>query len=583
MRRAALWAMVLAIGCEQNLDVEVSTAVGGRFEREDPRAGWRNLQRVVDAVVPAATVSPSNDPLAVASPVHAPTDPSELEELVAAVRRGPIDEIAGPARRIAAAPKALWPELRARMLAPRKAPKGDYRSTLRAIGGDVPNRYGHFDLAWKKAHGHGVKLSVDWFEDLLAMPKSKLSPGLAPVYRDCVIETALLRGASALGRDPALTGDVVAALLEAAYLHEGTFRDEVGRAIQAIGDEAVPHLVLAAIAPVHTSPTKRREDPLVKRAEYAAVQLDRMDRLIPARAGESAAENPRRLAALLSAYGVAKTGEAAALMLEHADARVPAVREAARTAFAALVDGPPPKTISRSVRLLGGGTGRAQAFLNYREQAGIAMKQRLARDRSSLLEAPCEPETPDIPITPECLEQPARHFHAWIAWLDETRRAEEDNALAAAEATADPFAAVAAVDRLLAERPDLAAPERAVPIVRRAAEAAIAAGDAGRAAALLRKAAVLHGRDDDFADALRVRALLAEASVPDLPVAGREMLLRTALELRPEEPVIAEALAALPQRELTERPLGVMQLGFGVGLVSIAFGCLAAIGVRLRR
>ncbi|HET6583198.1 MAG TPA: hypothetical protein VFG69_07120, partial [Nannocystaceae bacterium] len=416
MTRRAWWPLALLLACRQDLDVEVTTAVGGRFEREDPRAGLANLRALADAVLPATVARPSVDPLAVASPVHAPTDRDELDDSITAIRKGPIDEIAGPARRLAASPKSLWPELRARMLAPRKAPKGDYRSLLRAIGGDVPNRYGHFDLAWKKAHGHAVKLSVDWLEDLLVLPRSKLSPALAPVYRDCVIETALLRAASQLGRDPALAGDVVTALLEAAYLHEGTFRDEVGRAIQGIGDEAGPHLVLAAIPPVHTSPAARRADPKTAIAEYATVQLDRMDRLIPARAAEAAADTPRRLAALFAAYGTAKTGEAASLMLAHADARVPAVREAARAAFAALVDGPAPKTISRSVRLLGGGTGRAQAFLNYREQAGIAIKQQLAKDTSALLEPPCEPQTPNEAITPECLAQPARHYHAWIAW-----------------------------------------------------------------------------------------------------------------------------------------------------------------------
>jgi hypothetical protein len=298
----------------------------------------------------------------------------------------------------------------------------------------------------------------------------------------------------------------------------------------------------------------------------------------------SAADHPRRLAALLTAYGVARSGDAAALMLEHADARVPAVRNAARIAFAALVEGPAPKTVSRSVRLLGGGTGRAQAFLNYRELAGIAIKQRLARDESSLLERPCEPETPDIPISPECLQQPARHYRAWLAWIDERRRAQEDGAIAAAQAMTDPDAAVAALDRLLAERPDLAAPQRAVPIVRRAAEAAIAAGDAPRAGALLRKAAVLHGEDDELGNALRVQALLAEASVPALPPAGREMLLRTAADLRPDEPAIARAIAALPPAQpIATREVGTVHLGVGIALVGLVFACLAALGAPLRR
>jgi len=93
---------------------------------------------------------------------------------------------------------------------------------------------------------------------------------------------------------------------------------------------------------------------------------------------------------------------------------------------------------------------------------------------------------------------------------------------------------------------------------------------------------VLHGQADDFADALRVQALLAEASLPELPVAGREMLLRTALELRPEEPAVERALAALPTRRISEREIGAPQLAIGVGLVGLLFGCLAALGAGVR-
>jgi hypothetical protein len=98
----------------------------------------------------------------------------------------------------------------------------------------------------------------------------------------------------------------------------------------------------------------------------------------------------------------------------------------------------------------------------------------------------------------------------------------------------------------------------------------------------LRKAAVLHGHTDDFSDALRVQALLAEASLPELPLAGREMLLHTALELRPDEPAIARALAALPATTIAEREVGAPQLAIGVGLVGLLFGCLAALGAGLR-
>ena len=36
----------------------------------------------------------------------------------------------------------------------------------------------------------------DWFSDLLALPTGRVSRGLTKVYRDCVLQTALLRAAA---------------------------------------------------------------------------------------------------------------------------------------------------------------------------------------------------------------------------------------------------------------------------------------------------------------------------------------------------------------------------------------------------
>lgn len=579
MRRALL-TICAALACNSTLDVDVSTAVGSRATRSDPKAQLAAAMEVAGTLLAAPVqADPRRDAVALAQTVHAPRSVTELDDLVTAVRKGPIDEIAGPARRLAASERTLWPELRTRLLAPRKAPKGDYRSLLAAIGGDVPNRYGHFDLAWKKAHGFAVKISTDWFEDLLVLPRSRIAPALGPVYRDCVIETALLRAASEIGREPAFTHDVVETLLDVAYLHEGTFRDEVVRALAGIGDEAVPDLVRAAIA------RDDRKPELARRGEFAQVILDRMDRLVPERAAAALTAEPRRLAALFDAYAMARSGEAAALLLAHVDSRTPAVREAARRAFSALVDGPPPKTVSRSVRLLGGGTGRAQAFLNHRQRAAIAIRDALARGASELLEAPCESPRPDVPPLPGCDEQPARHYHAWIERLDDRRAQAEAAAIDAAARQPDPDARVAALDRLLVESPELADVDRVATIVREAAAAALRRGDAGRAATLSRKAAVLLAtRDPAVAETLRVQALLAEASLPQLEPAGRAMLLHTAADLRPDDPVVTAAIA---RSEAADAPDGAPdrrpRMALGGALVLGAFGCLAGIGARRRR
>lgn len=554
-------------------EVEVSTHVGPSHARKDEQLRREHARAVATTVLAGlasrrreAAVEPA---AALDEPVHPPTDAGEFARSVEALREAAVDEVGGPARRLAAAGPAVWPQIRQALLAERKAPKGDYRSLLDAIGADVPNRYGYFARAWKKAHGYDVKLSQDWFEDLLSMPTGRVVAGLRAVYRDCVLQTALLRAAAAVANaEPALAAEVVDTLLDAAYAHEGTFRDEVGRAIVAIGDEAVPHLLRASN---YESPHRdEREDPAALRAEYAELQLDKMDRLHPERATAAVREDPRRLVALVQAYGEVRPGEAAAVLLELADAAEPAVRDAARTAFRAYVDGPPPLGRARKIRLLGGGTSSARAQLTYRQRAGIALRERIAADVPALLEPECETRLEDGTIDEACVGQPERHAKAYLAWLHERRRAADERAIAAALAEPDVGARVMGLDRLLAGNPALEGAVRLVPVYEEAAEAALAAGDAARAGQLYRKAAQLTAaaatpdaasakleapaKLEEQAEALRVRALLAEASVPELRREGRFMLLASAQQLAPEDPRIGVALEQLEHVEGTATP-----------------------------
>jgi len=538
--------------------VEVSTHVGPSHARND-EALRREHARTVATTVLAELWVPRRTAADAAelhdAPVHPPADAAQFERLVEAIREVPLDEVGGPARRLAAAGPAVWPSTARALLAERKAPKGDYRSLLDAIGGDVPNRYGYFARAWKKAHGFDVKLSQDWFEDLLSLPMGRVAGGLRAVYRDSVLQVALLRAAAAVGHDdPALAGEVVATLLDVAYAHEGTFRDEVGRAIVAVGDEAVPHLLRASH---YTSPHRdEREDPAALRAEYARVQLDKMDRLHPERATAAVREDPRRLVALLEAYREVRPGEAAAVLLELADAAEPAVRDAAKAAFVAYVEGPPPAARGRTIRLLGGGTSTAFAHLTYRQRAAIAIRERMEAHVPALLEPACELKREDGSTDGKCEAQPERLTRVYLAWLHEQRRAADERAIAAALAEPDVRARVEQLDRLLAGNPMLEGAARLVPVYEEAAEAALAGGDAARAGQLLRKAAQLCAVTDTpaaaaRAEALRVRALLAEASVPELRREGRRMLLASAQQLAPEDARIGAALVELDRVEGT--------------------------------
>lgn len=580
---AVLGLLVLATGCPQETpEVEVNTYVGKSFERTDPELAREAAEKVLAAL--ADDFSAANpEPPAVLDTVttHPPTTSEEFAELVAAVRKGPLDELAGPARRLAASDPSLWPEIREHLLAERKAPKGDYRSLLGAIGGDVPNKYGYFARAWKRAHGHDVKLSGDWFEDLLSLPRSKVSPGLLSVYRDCILETAMLRATSRVGSaDPKQTQEVVAALLDAAYLHRGTFRDEVGRALVAVGDEAIPALIVASL-----SPSKRKRDqdkPEVKRAKYAELILDKTDRLHPARATEAAQTSPRLLAEVLQAYAIRRPGEAASVLLAFSDDRSAPVRAAARASFDAYVTGPAPKSAGRTVRLLGGGTGKALAYLNYRDRARLALLERLGEQAPELLEPECEVVSETGKVDTQCEQQPARHATAYLSWLDARRAKTQRLAVDAALANADHDVGAEALDRLIAQG-ELTEPVRVAAFFASYAEQ-LQTETPKRAAALYRKASMLlRDHDRERSTALHAEALAVEASLEDLPRTGRLMLIDRALEARDDAELRASraALASAPAFEANS--IGRVRLWAGAGLITAVLLACGLLGGPMRR
>jgi hypothetical protein len=574
-------AFLLFVACgSETPAVDVTTYVGRPHEHADLELSRENVWAVARAALPRLFERgrASADGPAVRTVARPPQTARELEALVDAVRTGAMDDIGGPARRIASADPRVWPEIATLLLDDRKAPKGDYRSTLDAIGGDVPNRYGHFARAWKKAHGHQVKLSTDWFEDLLALPRGRIAPMLTAVYRDCVLMTAALRAAGSIGQHPEHTAEVIETLLETAYAHEGTFRDEVGRAIQAVGNVAIPHLVLASMRPEN----KRDDDLEVRRAAYAELQLDKMDRLHPSRAVAAVRDEPRLLAAVFDAYAVARPAEAASVLLESVDARSPLVRAAARRAFLAYVSGPAPQAVSRTVRLLGGGTGRARAYLSYRQRATLALRERLQSESPTLLDTSC-----DEPVDDEaCESAPERWTLAFFDWLDARREAAELQQIETALAATDPAETTEMLDRLLAVNPALDHAERLVPFYQDVAEEAHTEGEHARAARLWRKAAILaEPTDPQLANELRVRALVAEASDAALDLRGRRMLLETASTLDPDDFEVASALAEL--REASSRIGSSVELALrfygGIALLGLFMLCLMSLTAPLRR
>ncbi len=580
--RRGLATSLLLFACAESPEVTLATRVGEPTER-DPKAQLATVIEVGEALWehrrPPRSPEATRDTV-----VSPPATPSELHTLIRGVKTGPIEEIAAPARNLAEAEASNWILVRAAMLAERPHPKGEYRSVLAMIGGDVPNRYGHFALHWKKAHGHRVKVSEDWFVDLLNMPLSKISRAMHDVYRDAVLEAALFRAAAKIGREhPALTRDVVEALLDAAYMHRGTFRDEVGRAIASIGDEAVPHLLAASIPP----PTRARDvDSIpVKRADYAEYCLDRMDRLHPQRAVARVRDDPRQLAALLRAYGEARMGEAAEVLLDFVDSPTLAVREAARESFLAYVTGPTPKIRKKTLRLLGGGTTTKSAHVSYRGLAKRAIRERLERERPELLEAECDLFREDGSTDRDCEGQPERLARAYLDWIDAKQRAEQEAVIVSAMAHDDRDEAIAKIDRLLAAGARLDRPQRLVPMFETAAGEAAESGEPARAAQLLRKSSMLLASSDRAAaDELRARALIHEASVPDLDAQGRNMLLGTARDLIGPESGLASALRDIHSaRSFEEQDEIERKLQQGIALLLVILACIGLAGRMVRR
>ncbi len=585
-------------------EVVIETRVGEQQAAREARAAreaavtlaqatrrWWDEQTVRTVLAPLDLhAGPGDDEAGAASkPAPEPIryDPTPARELaqfeaqVAALRDGPVDEAGLIARNLALADAALWPEIRELLLAERERPKREYKQVLGVIGGDVPNRYGHFDLHWKQAHGYDVRVSEDWFEDLLGVEPARISKLLRPVYRETLLTVALLQAASNAARtEPRLVGEIVAALLDAGYVHGGTFRDEVGRAIDAIGDPAIPHLLRESVVADDLEEGSVEE----RRAAYASYCLDRMDRLHPSRALDAVSDDRELLADTLLAYAEARDGEAAPLLLDWVDADAPGVRRAARTAFGDYVTGPMPKIRRKAIRLLNGHTSTQRAELSYREHARLAIRERLSKQDADLLEPECELWLPGGIIDANCERQPERLFRAYVERLDERRLARRDALVTRALSNKDRAAGAAMLDTLLTDGSDPVEPALIAPFYVEVASDAEAAGDPVRAAQLLRKSAMLLADTEPArARALTVDALVLEARADGIDSAGKAMLLKTARDLAPDNPAVGAALTALDD-ELGQSTAALRErLGWTLLAVLASLGLLGLIAGRIHR
>jgi hypothetical protein len=295
-----------------------------------------------------------------------------------------------------------------------------------------------------------------------------------------------------------------------------------------------------------------------RRAAYATHCLDRMDRLHPGRALAAVADDRMLLADVLDAYALVREGEAAPLILAHIDADAPGVRQAARTAFEAYVVGPTPQIRRKSIRLFNGQTSTQRAALSYREHARLAIRSTLASQAPALLEPECELWLPGGLVEPHCEAQPERLYRAYIELLDQRRSARRDALVAEALASDDGVAGAALLDTLLTDGSDPVEPDLIAPFYAEVATELEAAGESARAAALLRKSAMLLADADPVrAQELTVDALLLEAAQDGIDERGRHMLLATAATLD-DGPEVNAALGEFEAR-IDESGAGVRE------------------------
>jgi hypothetical protein len=580
-------------------EVVIETRVGERQAARETEAartaavtiaeaarGWLEQQSPL-YVEPVIEPNPEADEELEKPPELAPYDPSpasETEQFAAqllALREGPVEEVGLITRNLAQTDPSLWPAIREALLAERERPKREYVQVLAVIGGDVPNRYGHFDLHWKQAHGYNVRVSEDWFEDLLGVEPKRISKPLRTAYRDALQTVGLLRASSNVARsEPQLVGEVVAALLDAAYVHEGTFRDEIGRAIDSVGDPAIPHLMRESVG----DPDWKEDAVEARRAAYARYCLDRMDRLHPNRALEAVSDDRRLLADTLAAFALTREGEAAPRLLDWVDADAPGVRRAARDSFEAYVTGPAPQIRRKAIRLFNGHTSTQRAELSYREHARLAIRDRVGKHAPDLLEPECELWLAGGLTDAECERQPERLFRAYVARLDEQRLVRRDQLVVRALANDDHAAGAAMLDTLLTDGTVPLEPDLVAPFYVEVASEAEARGDRARAAQLLRKSAMLLADADPIrARELTVDALTLEARADEVDAAGKAMLLGTARDLDPESAIVGQAIAALEeQRGETSAALRQRLLLTLLGLFA-GLGVLGGIASRIHR
>ncbi len=231
------------------------------------------------------------------------------------------------------------------------------RTVLTAIEADVPDEKGRFvALRRKSAKEEKADDDLDWLAALQKLDRA--TPGVGEVIADVAALRAL-----------AATKDIDAAyvMFDAAFAESTMiYRDEVGRYLRKMEPYSIPALMRES--------QRRNFD----RRRYSNYQLERLDEQEPHKALSSATGDENLLIAILDVWRETKHREAVHAVWSKVNADSARTRAAARAAWRAYVEGPPPRPApKKKIQLTGGKLTKEPKplYLTYRQLADNELRK----------------------------------------------------------------------------------------------------------------------------------------------------------------------------------------------------------------
>lgn len=205
--------------------------------------------------------------------------------------------------------KVSWPQAKAYLLAPRSHSPVDYRNVLAEIG-ISPN--------------HPASDSHAWLEELVELPRTRVSDLLAPVFSDLLVTAGLLSWlGNEMRHDPELRRDGLSTLLDMGAHHKGTFVTGVDDAIARNSLWTIPTLLLVQ-AGLYDRPVSSRTQARLP-DWIALVKADALRKHAPTRI-----RNPQVMQDFLLALAAIQDPMLAEQLLAALGAPNPKVRQVAR-------------------------------------------------------------------------------------------------------------------------------------------------------------------------------------------------------------------------------------------------------------